>query len=317
MSLDKPEIKEQPSKLAAMLRKSMHALILSTVLIGGSSEPSHQITPKTKTHKPISTIENPHAFVEMINAAVKEKALEAATDTVEYPTGLELIKITGDQKKELEGPRKCRNIDVTTEEGRDEIRDTCMFHDVRKTTAPLVKIFPHDLDQIIGGTMELRNFVRIDPKDKVLRNFDEYKEYTQSCDPRNPDSKERCWRIARIDPELVKLLVGFEAAFGRALTIDEGYRPYAYNVDMYALQNCVKYIEAQNPNKAKIDRCIRERGFHPSGRAVDVDQQRGLTELVRSMAKTRSGEDTYGVSKASTIVHFDTRKRPWRHNYNH
>jgi hypothetical protein len=103
---------------------------------------------------------------------------------------------------------------------------------------------------------------------------------------------------ARIDPELVRALQKLRDYVGKPLHIASGYRPYAYNVELYTS----KYHRTPTMSR------------HSTGQAADVEIQ-GMTGMAIAKAAIDTLGTRIGVGIDSNNAHIDVRGKWARWTY--
>lgn len=176
-----------------------------------------------------------------------------------------------------------------------KIRKNCEFYDPWKSGIPLVKITPANLEQSVSRHFKVKDFVRIDPKDRNMVKS----EYVQF------HNGEYFHTVARIDPEIIRMLENVKSEMEsknrkkhdrRDVTIhtNEGFRSYG--------ENAMTYWNECHGDKA----CTHEKSPHTAGMGVDIDRIPGLQEACLKIRDRRGvgGVGTHGA----TIVHLDSRR---------
>ncbi len=208
-----------------------------------------------------------------------------------FPHGsakLEIIE--GARLTALEGVREeAKKLSPLSAKDLPKIKAQCEFYDPWNSGTPLVKIKRNDLEKNVSPHFKVKDMVRIDTKDLYLVKSGFYQKY----------NGEYFRTVARIDPELVKMLEQvYEKMQSKKkntvrLHTNEGYRPYGENARTY-WRKC-------RGNAA----CTHENSPHTSGRGVDIDRKPGLQDICIEVVKTRGsgGIGTHGIN----IVHLDSR----------
>ncbi len=201
----------------------------------------------------------------------KEKK-EKKKESFKFPSGLRL-EISKDKeaaaewKDDSSTPLECLGKKFPDKESKD-IDKPCMDWVLKQyvNRVPIVKITQGDLDKNISKYFKVRDLVKIDKTDKVFMDRHGTWEKHKKFMIYDKDG-EYYWNVARIDPNLCRVLDDIRSRTGFPLKIDEGVRPYAYNKDMYM---------------AKFGK-VKETSPHISGKAVDLE--RPIVDLEEIYAK--------------------------------
>lgn len=167
--------------------------------------------------------------------------------------------------------------------------DKCYINNI-----PVVKIRPEDLEKQISKYFKVKELVKIDSNDKAsMEKAGTWKKHEKFM-IHHTDGKYY-WNVARIDPNLCKVLDEIREEAGFPIFVDEGVRPYAYNKDMY---------KARHPNGKQV-----KKSPHTPGRAVDLcrprndaDDKKFSAAIVEAL-KGKGG----GFGKGDSVFHVDTR----------
>lgn len=160
---------------------------------------------------------------------------------------------------------------------------------------PIVKITSGDLKKKLSPHFTVADAVRIDPNDKVVMEKAKlWKKYEKFMITYNGNYY---WAFARIDPNLFRQLeLVRKEAGGYPIYINEGVRPYQYNLDMYRASHSKPHPSSP----------------HITGRAVDIknpDIPRRRTKLINAMRKVLTNKGG-GIGIGPTTIHFDVKIRP-------
>lgn len=232
-----------------------------------------------------------------VREKVKEKPVLHYQNFPHGSAKLEMIE--GAQLIALEGKREeARKLNPLSRHDLPKIQAQCEFYDPWNSGIPLVKIQRGDLEKQVSPHFKVKDMVRIDPKDLYLVKSGFYRKY-----------KGEYYRtVARIDPELVKMLeqvyekmqpkkkgtpAGASLGGTVRLHTNEGYRPYGENARTY-------WRECHGNAK-----CTHENSPHTAGRGVDIDRKPGLQDVCMEVVQERGsgGIGTHGIN----IVHLDSR----------
>lgn len=163
-----------------------------------------------------------------------------------------------------------------------------------RNNLPIVRIRPRDLDKKISKYFRVRDLVKIDGKDKEFMvragTWAKHEKFMI-----HDVDGQYYWNVARIDPNLCRILDGIRSAAGFQIKIDEGVRPYAYNRDMYIAKYGKRKLVGHSP--------------HVSGRAVDMSRTGNeqndakLKAAIKASLRSKGGGFGYGA----TVYHVDTK----------
>lgn len=159
---------------------------------------------------------------------------------------------------------------------------------------PIVRITPQDLDKKISKYFKVRDLVKIDSKDKEFMVKAGVWAKHEKFMIHDVDG-QYYWNVARIDPNLCKILDNIRSLAGFPIKIDEGVRPYVYNHDMYVARHGKRKLVSDSP--------------HVSGRAVDMSRTGNeqndskLKAAIKASLRSKGGGFGYGA----TVYHVDTK----------
>lgn len=226
--------------------------------------------------------------------------LKEAKEKFKFPNGLEL-ETTKDRAAldewydDSPAPMMCFKRKFP-EKGRGDIEKGCLdwIDKCYINSIPIVKIRPEDLERKISKYFKVKELVKIDPNDKVyMERTGTWAKHAKFMIKHSDGNYY--WNVARIDPNLCKILDEVREEAGFPIFVDEGVRPFAYNRDMY---------KARHPKAKQV-----KKSPHISGRAVDLcrtgnplnDQK--FKEAIVEALRGKGG----GFGDGSSVYHVDSK----------
>lgn len=180
----------------------------------------------------------------------------------------------------------CQGYDWKNED-LQKIRRDCDFWDP-KEKGNLLRIRKKDLGKPLSSHFKVKEIAQIDP------DYIEYAKQGTYFKVKTPAGYEYYWKLIRIDRKLLKLLERIRKKAGGIVKIDEGYRPYGFNVASY-LADC--------GNAPDLENCVKEKSFHVSGQAVDLERTDKILNAAKKIQKNNGG-----LGIGPHVIHVDSRR---------